>query len=285
MDTVEEVSVILDRERWRRGYDNLTIRGDLAILPSRCEALIVGDLHGDLQSLRTIFQLESLPEVLKTNDYLYSVFLGDYVDRGPYSVEVILVLLRLKLEFPDKVVLLRGNHEPPYDLLPYPHDLPYQVRRKYGPEGDELYLRLMRLFQLLYVAALVPQSVFLVHGGVPVNLNSIDDISTATMRHPEANFLEELLWNDPTESTADWLPSPRGAGKLFGARVTQRALSILGAKFLIRGHEPCEGYKLNHSGLVLTLFSRKGIPYFNSKAAYVKAKMPITSLKEYVRVF
>jgi protein phosphatase len=69
----------------------------------------------------------------------------------------------------------------------------------------------------------------------------------------------------------DVQPSPRGAGKLFGKNVTEEVLRKLNVKVLIRGHEPCEeGFKLNHDGKVLTLFSRKGSPYFNAYGAYLQ---------------
>jgi hypothetical protein len=67
------------------------------------------------------------------------------------------------------------------------------------------------------------------------------------------------------------LNSPRGAGKLFGRSVTETVLNKLGVKILIRGHEQCpEGFKLNHDDKVLTLFSRKGAPYFNAYGAYLQ---------------
>jgi protein phosphatase len=67
------------------------------------------------------------------------------------------------------------------------------------------------------------------------------------------------------------LHSPRGAGKFFGKSVTETILKKIGVKVLIRGHEQCEnGFKLNHDGKVLTLFSRKGTPYFNAYGAYLQ---------------
>jgi protein phosphatase len=62
----------------------------------------------------------------------------------------------------------------------------------------------------------------------------------------------------------------RGAGKFFGKNITEKVLAKLNVKVLIRGHEPCEeGFKINHEGKVLTLFSRKGSPYFNEHGAYL----------------
>ncbi|MEM2897343.1 MAG: hypothetical protein QXG01_07250, partial [Candidatus Bathyarchaeia archaeon] len=95
----------------------------------------------------------------------------------------------------------------------------------------------------------------------------------ANQTHPKTTHLEEILWSDPCEGIVGTLPSPRGAGKLFGKDVTKRVLDSLGVKTLIRGHEPCmDGVKVNHDGRILTIFSRKGHPYHNLNAAYLKLK-------------
>ena len=85
------------------------------------------------------------------------------------------------------------------------------------------------------------------------------------------DLLEDILWNDPDEKVLDFSFSPRGAGNLFGKRVTTEVLESLNAKILIRGHEASDvGFKINHDGKVLTLFSRKGAPYFNRHGAYLQ---------------
>jgi diadenosine tetraphosphatase ApaH/serine/threonine PP2A family protein phosphatase len=118
---------------------------------------------------------------------------------------------------------------------------------------------------------LVEERYLMVHGGLSPNINSIQDLARAHMTHPEQEFLEDLLWSDPNDMVKEVLYSPRGAGKLFGKSVTEKVLRKLNAKILIRGHEPCEeGFKLNHDGKVLTLFSRKGAPYFNAYGAYLQ---------------
>ena len=64
--------------------------------------------------------------------------------------------------------------------------------------------------------------------------------------------------------------SARGAGVVFGEKVTATVLERLNAKILIRGHEACsQGFKVNHDGKVLTLFSTKGEPYFNPFGGYL----------------
>jgi hypothetical protein len=69
----------------------------------------------------------------------------------------------------------------------------------------------------------------------------------------------------------DFALSPRGIGKLFGKVVTEAVLRRVNAKILIRGHEANDaGFKINHNSKVLTLFSRKGAPYFNKYGAYLQ---------------
>jgi protein phosphatase len=80
-----------------------------------------------------------------------------------------------------------------------------------------------------------------------------------------------LLWSDPDENVQGVSFSPRGAGTLFGKDVTEEILEKLNVKVLIRGHQSSdEGFKVNHDGKVLTLFSRKGAPYYNRYGAYLQ---------------
>jgi diadenosine tetraphosphatase ApaH/serine/threonine PP2A family protein phosphatase len=202
------------------------------------------------------------------------IFLGDYGDRGARSTEVYYTILKLKLAFPEQVILLRGNHEGPEDLMASPHDLPLQFQFKFKEDGRAVYSKVRELFACLYNAVLVEERYLMVHGGLSPEITSAQDLANANMTHPENDVLEDLLWSDPNDTIKSVLYSPRGAGKLFGKSVTEKVLQKLGVKILIRGHEPCEeGYKLNHDGKVLTLFSRKGAPYFNAYGAYLQVPL------------
>ena len=253
--------------RERGSIGDVRIHDFLVIIPRDSIIAVIGDIHGDLLSFRYILNTIFNQDILKRG---YVVFLGDYVDRGPYSVEVFLSLAKLRILYPERIFLLRGNHEPPYDLMPYPHDLPYQIVRKFGSRGKKIYEEFMKVFNELYIATIVEGRLLMVHGGVPVSMDKVEDIALAPRLHPNKPYLEEILWNDPTEDTDTWTYSPRGAGKLFGKAVTFKALQVLGVRAIVRGHEPCPtGYKFNHNGRVLTLFSRKGAPYFNEKGAFL----------------
>jgi len=286
---VEDTVQLLAKERGRVG--NLRIEGRLAHVPPRGELTVVGDLHGDLESLVHVLGDSGFIEGVRRGKDSYLVFLGDYGDRGFGSPEVYYIVLTLKEMFPENVVLMRGNHEGPEDLLAYPHDLPINLQRKFGESGLSIYRNLRELFDYLYNAVLVDESYILIHGGVPSGVSTIEDIAYAHEKHPRERYLEEILWSDPEEGIKGTYSSPRGAGKLFGEDVTERFLKMLGVNVLIRGHEPSrEGFKINHGGRILTLFSRRGPPYYNDHGAYLRLSLskPVKDamqLKQFVRTF
>lgn len=270
--TVEQVTRELEKEDGRVG--NLRIIGRVVEVKPVGEALVVGDLHGDLESLVEILQQSSILERMGKSPESILIFLGDYGDRGEYPAETYYTVLRLKLLHPKQVILMRGNHEGPEDLMPSPHDLPMRFEARFGEEWTEAYVKTRGLFEHLYNALLVDKRYLMVHGGLPKELSKIEDMAYAHTLHPKRSLLEEILWSDPDEAVEGASVSPRGAGRLFGKKTTDRILAKLNVKILIRGHEPCEdGFKINHGGKVLTLFSRKGPPYFNAYGAYLDVKL------------
>ncbi len=270
-DFVRIVKEAIDVLRSEEGIiGNLAFQGKLVKLNPKGEALVIGDLHGDLESLVTIFENSKFIRRLEKNKDATAIFLGDYGDRGTNSIEVYYVVLALKLAFPSQIVLLRGNHEGPTDLLASPHDLPNQFQLRFKEKWVPIYSKVRELFDAFYTAVYVEERYLMLHGGLPAKIRSLQEIAEADQLHPQKPFLEELLWNDPDEAVKGTFPSPRGAGNLFGKAVTDEVLSKLNVKLLIRGHEPSgEGFKINHDGKILTLFSRKGPPYFNRHGAYL----------------
>ena len=269
---VKIVENVLDLLRGESGkIGNLTISERLVKLEPLGEALVIGDLHGDLESLITILKSSGFTRKMSASKDATLIFLGDYGDRGAQSAEVYYTILKLKLAFPEQVILLRGNHEGPEDLMASPHDLPLHFQYRFKENWATSYGKIRELFAYLCNAVLVEERYLMVHAGLSPRINSIQDLAHAHTTHPAQELLEDLLWSDPNDMVQDFAPSPRGAGKLFGKNVTEKVLRKLNVKILIRGHEPCEGgYKINHDGKVLTLFSRKGSPYFNAYGAYLQ---------------
>ena len=289
LQLVEDVAQLSEKESGRVG--SLKITGKLVSIPPAGDAVVVGDIHGDLESLRYILKHSGFIEKAEKGENVYMIFLGDYGDRGPYSPEVYYVVLKLKQLFPEHVVLMRGNHEGPPDLLAYPHDLPTHLHRKFGEASSCIYEELRKLFGCLFTAVLVEDRFIMLHGGVPSHASKIEDLAYAHVKHPRERHLEEILWSDPYEGMKGTYSSPRGAGRLFSENVTDKLLKMLHVNVLIRGHEPSdEGFKINHNGKSLTLFSRKGPPYHNSYGAYLQLSLSeevedARQLAEYIHKF
>jgi len=264
IELASKVRALLREERKKVDVGSYESHGSLAKIKDNVRRLVViGDIHGDYESLAKILSRVDPKEALL-------VFLGDYIDRGRQSPQVVYEILSAKLKSPASVLLLMGNHEGPPELPVYPHDFPFQLMDLYGKSWKDVYYSVMLCFRELYACSFFEGSLFMVHGGVPTRPIDLDSLTKASQK---LDLLEELLWNDPM-AYEGVEPSPRGAGHLFGPDVTEGFLKHIGAKVIIRAHEPCEGYEVLHGGKLITIFSRKGPPYFNSCAAYLDVRDP-----------
>lgn len=263
-DRLAELAQIMRKEESRISYLSGERRGGVIVVRRNVSAAFVGDIHGDIETLRVILKRVELE--ISGEDIL--VFLGDYIDRGPPEGQVgaLLELAELKMSMGERLILLRGNHEVMRGLVPYPHDYPLTLRSLYGEEWLELYDLSLELFDSL-PHALVLNGFLALHGGPPTK--EAHDLLEYLAYDRRADRMEEILYNDPYEMAEREAPSPRGAGRLWGMPVTEYALGLSGTRLIVRGHEAVRsGYKMNHMNKVLTLFSRKGAPYYNEKAAY-----------------
>lgn len=275
IQSLDRVIEVLQRERKTGRLVRGKIRESFVELCIPERLAIVGDIHGDLTSLCSILKGINFETFLGNPDNKL-IFLGDYVDRGINSIGVLFVIAILKKKYPDSVILMRGNHEAPVEF-PFPsHDLPLQVIRRYGYDKGKLIYneKILSFFSLLTLATSIEDSLFLVHGGVPtrdLDLSFKELISTAQQTYLHDSVMEEILWNDPRQgikSNHNWEYSRRGIGKHFGIEITKRWLQLSNTKVIVRGHEPCQGFRIDHDGSVMTLFSCQE-PYPNFQAAYV----------------
>ncbi|MBD0299228.1 MAG: serine/threonine protein phosphatase [Nitrososphaera sp.] len=202
------------------------------------------------------------------------VFLGDYIDRGSDSIGIIYSVCYLKSTYPDSVIVMRGNHEAPAEFPFSPHDFPYEVEDRFGDRWREIYKDILSMFRMLTLATVVKHKLLLVHGGLPTQEaaaeNFRESIGFAHERQVRNSVFEEILWNDPRQidENKGQDSSRRGLGRYFGPNVTRTWLQATGTKAVIRGHEPCQGFRLDHDNMIMTLFSFTGL-YPNSAAAYL----------------
>ncbi|GKY93127.1 hypothetical protein MPSEU_000280900 [Mayamaea pseudoterrestris] len=165
---------------------------------------VCGDTHGQFYDVLHIFELNGYPH--RNNPYLFN---GDFVDRGSFSVEVILTYLLFKLYDPECIYLTRGNHETK------------NMNKIYGFEGearakfdDKIFQLFLEVFEWLPLAAVIGEKVFVTHGGLPVDETvMLDDIRKIKrgMEPPENGLMSDLLWSDPQPFPGK-SPSKRGGG-------------------------------------------------------------------------
>ena len=196
--------------------------------------LIVADLHGDLNALQLVLQKKY---VLGCDTV---IFLGDYIDRGPASLDVLERLFSLKIKEPSNVILLRGNHE-------LKETNRFEGLFKDLDHDEDMYARINQVFDNMPVAAVISDKIFCVHGGIPgpVKLSDI----TKEEAYP-------FVWNDPSEENGI-NRSVRGLGmRTFGEDVFKEFLMVNGLEQMIRGHMVLkDGYRWWFGGKLLSLFS------------------------------
>lgn len=214
---------------------------------------VCGDIHGQFYDLQELFAVGG--ECPETN-YL---FMGDFVDRGFYSVETFLLLLALKVRYPDRITLIRGNHESRQITQVYGfYD---ECLRKYGSVNVWRYCT--EIFDYLSLSAIIDDKILCVHGGLSPSINSLDQIRIIDRKQevPHDGPMCDLMWSDP-EDVDGWGISPRGAGYLFGASVVEKFNHANGVDTIARAHQlVMDGYKWMFDESLVTVWSAPNYCY------------------------
>ncbi|XP_078666672.1 serine/threonine-protein phosphatase 4 catalytic subunit-like [Branchiostoma floridae x Branchiostoma belcheri] len=214
---------------------------------------VCGDIHGQFYDLKELFNVGG--DVPETN-YL---FMGNFVDRGYYGVETFLLLLALKVRYPDRITLIRGNHESRQITQVY--EFYDECLRKYG--SITVWKYCTEVFDYLSLSAIIDGKIFCVHGGLSPSINTLDQIRAIDRKHdvPPDGPMCDLLWSDP-EDMQGWGVSPRGAGYLFGSDVVAQFNAANDIDMICRAHQlVMEGYKWHFHETVLTVWSAPNYCY------------------------
>ncbi|OAA69523.1 serine/threonine-protein phosphatase PP2A catalytic subunit [Cordyceps fumosorosea ARSEF 2679] len=215
---------------------------------------VVGDIHGQFYDLIEIFRIGGY---CPDTNYL---FLGDYVDRGMFSVETISLLVCLKLRYPERVHLIRGNHESRGVTQSY--GFYTECARKYGNANVWHYFTDM--FDFMTLSVVIDNQIFCVHGGLSPSIHSIDQIKIIDRFReiPHEGPMADLVWSDPDPERDEFSLSPRGAGYTFGAQVVKKFLAVNNMSHILRAHQLCqEGFQVLYDDRLSTVWSAPNYCY------------------------
>ena len=223
---------------------------------------VCGDVHGQFEDVIQLFKVGGLPPDTK---YL---FLGDYVDRGYWSVDTLSLLLAYKVKYPDRFFMLRGNHEC------------RQVNNAYGFYEEILtrfgFASLWKLcndvFDYLPIAAIIDGKIFCVHGGLSPKVKLVEQIAISERRCEPQNSTEisDVLWSDPDEIEG-WHLNQRGAGYLFGTKPTDEFCYNNKLTMIARAHQlAMEGFQWHYGGnKLVTVWSAPNYMYRSGNKASI----------------
>ncbi|OGP88130.1 MAG: hypothetical protein A2157_04070 [Deltaproteobacteria bacterium RBG_16_47_11] len=242
-ELVDKASKILEKE------------SRLIQLPSQGKVVFVGDTHGDLEASQQVMQ-----QYLKKPYHI--VFLGDYVDRGDYSEENIHYLLGLKLEHPEEIFFLAGNHEGFMVKQFYPcsfwSSISFEERAGYG-----------LLFSKFPLAATTQNGILAVHGALP-DLKSLEEISRIELGD---EHWDRMVWGDFAEKEVEFLGDLWGRPQ-FGRPYFERMMERYQKRVLVRSHQP-------HAPL--RMFNKSCITIFTSHVYLPIRTVAIADLEKEIR--
>nr|XP_053766550.1 serine/threonine-protein phosphatase 2B catalytic subunit gamma isoform isoform X2 [Desmodus rotundus] len=274
---------------------------------------VCGDIHGQFFDLMKLFEVGGSPSNTR---YL---FLGDYVDRGYFSIECVLFLWSLKINHPKTLFLLRGNHECRHltEYFTFKQECNSATRcwLRRGVEGvccchlrttspgrikysEQVYDACMDTFDCLPLAALLNQQFLCVHGGMSPEITCLDDIRKLDrFKEPPAfGPVCDLLWSDPSEDYGSEKTlehythnTVRGCSYFYSYPAVCEFLQNNNLLSIIRAHEAQDaGYRMYRKSQttgfpsLITIFSAPNyLDVYNNKAAVLKYENNVMNIRQF----
>jgi serine/threonine-protein phosphatase PP1 catalytic subunit len=221
--------------------------GQPSFLELEAPLKICGDIHGQYHDLLRLFEYGGFPP---ESNYL---FLGDYVDRGKSSVEVMTLQFSYKSKYPENFFLLRGNHECA------------SITRIYGFYDDckrryniKLWKAFCDVFNTMPCCGCIDEKILCMHGGLSPEINNLQDINKVVRPTdvPDTGLICDLLWADPEKDITGWAENDRGVSFVFGPDVVASFLRKHDLDLVVRAHQVVEdGYEFFAKRQLITVFS------------------------------
>lgn len=210
------------------------------IRPVKSPVTVCGDIHGQFHDLLELFKIAGGFPSGSSPSTNY-IFLGDYVDRGYFSLETFTLLMILKVKYPQHITLVRGNHESRQITQVY--GFYEECLTKYG--STMVWKYCCQVFDFLTLSAIIDGKILCIHGGLSPEIRMLDQIRVLSRAQevPHEGGFCDLVWSDP-DNVDTWAISPRGAGWLFGAKVAREFNQINNLQLIARAHQlVMEGFR------------------------------------------
>lgn len=217
------------------------------------DVYVIGDIHGNLNTLMKLI------EIVNKNNPKLVIFLGDIVDRGSKQLECLLIVLILKILYPLKYYILRGNHETLEMNEYYGFFQDFILRFKDRNKFNEI----LNIYNVLPICTLINGTILCLHGGIPQDFDILTKLKNQKCKDFEKVYnsltqsIYQIMWNDPKAKLKGFSDSFRGPGiKFFGIDVFEDFMKGNTLEYLIRAHE-CfpEGFRWFFNKKLLSIFS------------------------------
>jgi len=221
--------------------------GQSALLELEAPIKICGDVHGQYHDLLRIFEYGGFPP---ESNY---VFLGDYVDRGKQSLEVVTLMFAYRVKYAENFFMLRGNHE--CASITRIYGFYDECKRRYN---IKLWKQFCDVFNCFPVCGLIDEKIICMHGGLSPELTNMDQVRRLVRPTdvPDTGLICDLLWADPDKDIAGWAENDRGVSFIFGPDVVASFLQRQDMDLVVRAHQVVEdGYEFFARRQLITIFS------------------------------
>ena len=229
-----------------KAYDIL--KNEDSMLKISAPLYICGDIHGQYYDLLRVFDILKYPPKSKF------LFLGDYVDRGKQSLECLLLLLCLKIRYPSKIFLLRGNHES--EALNKIYGFYDECKRRIS---IKCFKKITNLFNVLPITALIDENILCMHGGLSKDLTKIEQLNKIVRptEIPDEGLLCDLVWSDPSDELSDnFGENERNVSVTFSKNVVEEFTKNNDLDLICRAHQVVEeGFQFFAGMKLVTVFT------------------------------
>ena len=229
-----------------KAYDIL--KNEDSMLKVSAPLYICGDIHGQYYDLLRVFDILNYPP---KSTFL---FLGDYVDRGKQSLECLLLLLCLKIKYPTKIFLLRGNHES--EALNKIYGFYDECKRRIS---IKCFKKITNLFNMLPITALINENILCMHGGLSKDLTELEQLNKIVRptEIPDDGLLCDLVWSDPSDELSEnFGENERNISVTFSKKVVEEFNKNNNLDLICRAHQVVEeGFQFFAGMQLVTIFT------------------------------